>query len=76
MRADEIMTICESVLLEGPETPQAAVRSIRRMALTITIKELRSKGEGFLRTADRMENQLSVIEDETRKAIEEDEQRF
>lgn len=76
MRADEIRTICESVLLEGPETPQDAVRSIRRMALTITIKELRSKGDAYLRTAERMENQLSVIEDESRQAIEADENRF
>lgn len=76
MTADELFTICEMVLKEGPETPEDAVRAIRRKSLTISIRELRHKGEAFLRTAERMETQLSTIEDELRHSIEADEQRF
>ncbi len=76
MQADQIIAVCNKALLEGPETPEAAIRAVQRMALTITIQELRSKGEGYLRLADRIEGELSRLEDETRQAIEEDEQRF
>ncbi len=69
MKSDEILSICESVLVEGHETPKAAVLAVERMCLTITIQELQSKGEGFLRTADRMRGELEKLEKEARDEL-------
>ena len=69
MKADQIISLCEASLLEGPETPEAAVRGVKRMALKLSIDEMQSKGEGFLRTAERMRGELEKLEVEAREEL-------
>jgi len=73
MKADQIISLCEASLLEGPETPEAAVRGVKRMALKLTIDELESKAAGFLKTANRMSKELEKIEEEARGELAESE---
>ncbi len=70
MTSDEILTICDSVLVEGVETPEEAVRGIKRAALVISIRELESQGKGYLRMAERMRKELEKVVTESRESME------
>lgn len=62
MRADEISTVCDAVALEGPETVSLALLSCKRALMVGSIRDLRGKAEGYVRLAERIERDLSEVE--------------
>lgn len=71
MRADEISTVCDAVFLEGPETVSLALQSVKRTLMVSSIQDLRSKARGFLALAERLEFELSEVEQQIKDELSE-----
>lgn len=69
MRAEELLTIGDCVLKEGPESPAQAVNAFQRMALKIDIEDLERKGANFLHKSSQLQVDLKRLEKEAREGL-------